>query len=224
MFVKLLFAHLIADFVLQNNWLVRRKLRWDGLFLHAGLVFLAMAIVAWDEIGLWGPWLICLAILHAVTDWTKLCLERRCRLLPIIPFLGDQVVHIGAVFFVVLLHSTLKGQPLLLSQLFTEGALSWWIADLYISCTFAASIALPIWMSPGSLVQRPSYARWTTILAGAFVLTLSWQGLILLILPVAACFYGLAVHWQDHTPTMSTLRWEVLSTVILAIGAGWALH
>lgn len=224
MFVKLLFAHLMADFVLQNKWLVQRKQRWDGLLLHVGLVFLAMVGVAWDELEQWWPWLICLAVVHALTDWAKLHLEGQARLLPIIPFLGDQIVHIGAVLFVVLFHNTLKGQPLLLSQLLTYNALPWWIADLYITCTFAASIALPIWMAPDSLMRRPDHARWTTILAGALVLTLSWQGLNLFILPVAACFYGLAHHWQDHTPTMSTLCWEVLSVEVLAVGAGWVLR
>ncbi len=29
-----LFAHLVADFVLQPFWLVQRKRHWDGLLIH----------------------------------------------------------------------------------------------------------------------------------------------------------------------------------------------
>jgi len=223
-FAKLLFAHLMADFVFQTSWLVQRKQRWDGLFLHTGLVFLVMIGVAWEDLEGWWYWLVCLAALHAVTDWGKLRLDQRARLRPIITFLGDQAVHVSAALAVTLLYSVLTRHPLLLSQSFDDSALPWWIANLYILCTFAASIALPTWLAPGSLMKRPGRARWAIILAGAILLTLTWQGLYLALLPVAAWFFGLAVVWQDHTPTMITLHWEVLSASALAVGAGWVLN
>jgi len=48
MFYKLLLAHLLADFVLQNTWMVRYKWRWPVLGLHAAVVLGCMLAVAGD--------------------------------------------------------------------------------------------------------------------------------------------------------------------------------
>jgi hypothetical protein len=44
----LIFAHKLADYVLQSNWLVARKSEsWTGLAMHGGIVgFMSMMAIA----------------------------------------------------------------------------------------------------------------------------------------------------------------------------------
>ena len=44
-----LFAHLVADFVLQPFWLVQRKKGWDGLLIHGGIVLACMLLLPLAE-------------------------------------------------------------------------------------------------------------------------------------------------------------------------------
>jgi hypothetical protein len=224
MFAKLLLAHLVADFVLQNNWLVRHKQRWDGLLLHTGLVLLALVGVAWNQLAHWWPWLLMLTAIHGLIDWAKVRLDRLGRLPPILTFLADQAIHVGAALAAVQMERTLAGQSLPIDQLLAVDTFPWWAGCLYLICIFAAPIALPIWLAPASLMRRPGYARWTLALAALTLLELTQQGFDLCLLPTTAWFYGLAVLCQDHFPTLRTLHFEMLGASALAIGAGWVLR
>ena len=81
----LYFAHVIADFVLQTNWIVQNKRRPLAMGLHAALVWGALVV----SLGSLDPMLIGLAAAHLVIDVTKLLSNRR----GIWPFLADQAAH-----------------------------------------------------------------------------------------------------------------------------------
>jgi Protein of unknown function (DUF3307) len=75
--VALIFAHLVADFVLQSDTMVRQKQRLLVTLLHVGIVLL----LSWAALGL-APLPLLLAVVgatHAIIDQLKLTWTRRCR-------------------------------------------------------------------------------------------------------------------------------------------------
>ncbi len=84
----LLLAHVLADFVFQTNWMVRNKLRPEGLALH-GLVVLVAAVVVTGNVS---PSLLWLTAVHIAID----ALKARAR--PGLgPFLIDQAAHLASL-------------------------------------------------------------------------------------------------------------------------------
>ena len=63
----LLFAHVLADFVLQNRWMVKNKARAAGL-LSPGVVVLGTAVLALGGLSLGLLWL---TGMHLLTDYAK---------------------------------------------------------------------------------------------------------------------------------------------------------
>lgn len=89
-----MFAHMLADYVLQSNWLVSRKVKsWAGLVLHGGIVgFMALAALAPY---LRQVWLVILLLptIHTGQDTLKVRYGRRLKIPPFIPYMVDQVMH-----------------------------------------------------------------------------------------------------------------------------------
>ncbi len=213
MFQRLILAHLVGDFVLQNRWLVVRKRTIGGLALHVGLVGLAMLPATWDRLGEWWPWLLVILLVHGASDWAKIRLEPHLRLPPILPFLADQAVHALTIAAVV----TLAGP---------EGTAEpiWWVASVYLIGTYALSIALPLWLDPPGLMQRSLALRFTMIVASALVLTLAWRGLPLLIPVVGLGLYQVVARRLARKSASATFVIEFLSAVVIAACLGWGLH
>lgn len=95
---RLVFAHFVADYVLQTRWIVLRKDRISGLGAHSGIHLLAYLIAL---IGQWDlpVLLLCLslAVLHGLTDYLKRTAGKR-ELMPLWAlYLGDQIVHLGMI-------------------------------------------------------------------------------------------------------------------------------
>jgi Protein of unknown function (DUF3307) len=84
----LLFAHVIADFVFQTNWMVANKRKPLGLAAH-GAIVLATAIAATGALD-WG--LLWLAALHIAIDAIKARAPRGLA-----PFLIDQAAHLATL-------------------------------------------------------------------------------------------------------------------------------
>lgn len=84
----LLFAHVLADFVLQTNWMVANKQRPGGLALH-GLVVLATAVAATGAVDLGVLWL---TALHVAIDAIKARARRGLG-----AFLLDQAGHLATI-------------------------------------------------------------------------------------------------------------------------------
>lgn len=89
-FIALLFAHALADFVLQTNWMAANKRNPVALVAHIAVV-LVTAIAA---VGTLHPALLALAGAHLVLDAGKAWLPWR----GLAPFLLDQALHVATVF------------------------------------------------------------------------------------------------------------------------------
>jgi hypothetical protein len=217
MFYRLLFAHLVADFVLQNTWMVKHKWRWPVLGLHTGIVWVCLVLVIGDAVYIWWPWLLGITAAHGLIDWAKLHLDHRWRQPPIVSFLADQVAHL----LIILLAALWAVGP---SGLLDTNGSQWGLASLYLICTFAASIALPLWLNPPSVMQRPYLSRLVTVLAAAAVLTCTWRGYYLAIPIAVGCFYALASQYREKNYPLRTLRTEILAASAISILAGWFMH
>jgi hypothetical protein len=94
----LMFAHMLADYVLQTNWLVAQKSKsWAGLALHGGVVgFVSLLAVAPYLEDVW-PALILLMGLHTLQDYLKVYFTPRLKVHPFVPYLADQLIHYAVI-------------------------------------------------------------------------------------------------------------------------------
>ncbi len=94
----LLFAHLLADYPLQTNWLVVRKGQaWYGLALHGAMVFLMMILVLPGDLSVLLVPMLILTFVHMFQDWVKVYSGPRIKIHPFIPYILDQVLHYTAI-------------------------------------------------------------------------------------------------------------------------------
>ncbi|MBV8687738.1 MAG: DUF3307 domain-containing protein [Alphaproteobacteria bacterium] len=94
---SLITAHLVADFILQGEWLIQRKARFPYLLLHGGVVAGTAAVT----LGLWS-WAAAAAL--AVIAGTHLlidCLKIRYGSDSLSAFLVDQLAHFLVIAAVV---------------------------------------------------------------------------------------------------------------------------
>lgn len=90
-FIALFFAHTLADFVFQTNWMVANKRNPLVLGLH-GLIVYAAAVVATGSVH---PGLLALALVHIGIDVGKLILSSVWTSSKgLAPFLIDQALHL----------------------------------------------------------------------------------------------------------------------------------
>jgi hypothetical protein len=135
-FTALLTGHLLADFLLQTDWLIARKRKWPFLLLHVAIVSVATAVT----IGAWtlaaGEVIALVTVTHLVLDYLKI------RLLgdTLTTFLADQAGHL-----LVLICATLLVPDLARSGvwgLLSGTAQAWLYAGMTAVC--GAIIAVPM--------------------------------------------------------------------------------
>lgn len=104
LFIKLVLAHLIGDFILQPTAWVKakeeRKLKAWQLYAHV-LIHAVLIIVIVSDAYFW-PWAVCIAGTHLVIDALKISLQREKtkRIL----FFIDQALHLVVLFAVACLY------------------------------------------------------------------------------------------------------------------------
>lgn len=91
-FAALLLAHVLADFLLQTNWMVRHKRNGFVLLLHIAVVF------ALSTLALGGVWQVALpvTVAHLLIDMIKTGLPRRISN-TLTGFLVDQAAHLATI-------------------------------------------------------------------------------------------------------------------------------
>lgn len=98
MFVKLLLAHLLGDFLLQpTRWLVHKQAKKAAswfFYLHVMLHFGLVLLLLWD-VQAWKP-ALAIALSHGLIDLIKLYATKRDSK-PLIPFLWDQAAHLAVL-------------------------------------------------------------------------------------------------------------------------------
>ena len=99
---RLLLGHIIGDFVLQTIDLVRYKATsWRGQLIHSAIVTLCTALFLWERLPAWWLWLVPLFVMHLLTDWTKVTLDRYFPRWGVGLFFFDQLSHLAAMVVVI---------------------------------------------------------------------------------------------------------------------------
>ena len=98
-FIALLFAHTLADFILQSDWIVRNKRNPLALGLH-GLIVGVTAVAATGAVH---PALLVLVLVHLGIDVGKLVLAAQWKgSAGFGPFVVDQTLHVASLFALAL--------------------------------------------------------------------------------------------------------------------------
>ncbi len=94
--LRLLLAHMIADYALQTDWIARRKLQgWPGLLVHFAIVTVASGILIAGMIPYWWGWTLFLGTLHLLIDQYRTFHARDIKIEWSLPYLlFDQATHL----------------------------------------------------------------------------------------------------------------------------------
>ncbi len=88
-FTALLFAHAVADFLLQSQWMVTHKRRPEAMLAHIGVVLVTAALA----LGSADPALLALGAAHLAIDAAKVLWGPK----GLWPFLADQLAHLASL-------------------------------------------------------------------------------------------------------------------------------
>ncbi len=118
--IALTYAHVLADFVLQNRWMVVNKRNPVALVAHISVVLIAAIIC----MGALHPALFALAALHLALDAAKSWSPFK----GLVPFVADQALHGVTLYLVALWVPDLWAQGLWGAVPTTDGG---WTASLW---------------------------------------------------------------------------------------------
>ncbi|MEP3371157.1 MAG: DUF3307 domain-containing protein [Maribacter dokdonensis] len=136
-FIKLLLAHLVGDFILQpTRWVLHKqsnKITSKFLYLHVLLHFVLYMLVLWS-LSLWKI-AATVAVLHFIIDLLKLYANDMFKNKSI-PFFIDQALHI-IVLYCCAFYADLYAHTLALFE-----NLDWYLITAIVFVTFPASIIM----------------------------------------------------------------------------------
>ena len=186
LFVKLLFAHLIADFMLQpHKWVVHKevhKVRSKYLYFHI-LLHCGLYLLFFWNLNLWYL-AVAIALLHGLIDLLKLYATPHFKN-GTIPFFTDQFLHI-MVLYVVVYFSDLPDHFVGLVS-----TINWFLVTAIFFVSFPAAIIMSkILEGMSAQIETdhrslPNAGKYIGILERLFVLAFMvlghWEGIGLLI-------------------------------------------
>ncbi len=143
-FIKLILAHLIGDFLLQSTSWVKakeeKKLAAYQLYLHVLLHGVLIMILIWD----WNflPWAALLVFVHLVIDALKLILQKKENRTTY--FIVDQALHILSIYLIFCWYT---GQIEISGSLFTDAnfMLATMVIFLTIPTSYLTSVLISRW-------------------------------------------------------------------------------
>jgi hypothetical protein len=110
-----MFAHMLADYVLQTNWLVVRKSQgWDGLALHGFMVLLMSWLVVPGYLDVLFVPILVYSLIHTVQDWVKVSTGpwvNEHKIPAAYPYMLDQVLHYIAIVGLQVLYAAKLQSP-----------------------------------------------------------------------------------------------------------------
>ncbi|HKZ44067.1 MAG TPA: DUF3307 domain-containing protein [Anaerolineales bacterium] len=112
---NLLLAHFMGDFLLQTDWIARKKENFSVLALHVAILFSLMVLFAGQFRNILWPYLLLIAATHLIQDRTKIVMTNKKRKQGVLFFFIDQLVHVLIIIGVIFLFESLNG-PLTLPE------------------------------------------------------------------------------------------------------------
>jgi hypothetical protein len=171
-FTTLLLAHLIADYPLQTEWMVKAKRTWPGLCAHVAIHLAVLLLVCLPHTAELWPFLLALAVAHLAMDAFKNFLARRRPQWVNGPYLFDQLLHFLSIWAIAAWAPTILpgGWPI---------ERSWQIYLIaFLLVTIVCYISERVLHHANPAYQRELIAqRWTRMGARAILLALLvWLG------------------------------------------------
>ena len=150
-FVALLTAHLIGDFIAQNDWMVANKKRVDVLLLHVLVVTIITALI----LGVWNwPILAITFATHLMSDTVKVRLTKDS--LP--AFAADQLFHIAVALALAIRFPVDFGQNVLIDRIGPANQ-HYYFAGLVLIAGYVAAVDV------GAIVVRKFVSRYASEVA-----------------------------------------------------------
>ncbi|MEI7751391.1 MAG: DUF3307 domain-containing protein [Candidatus Omnitrophota bacterium] len=228
LFLKLILAHLIADFILQFEELYQLKVRnFLGQLFHALIQGLVSLILLYPYLNLPQIWLFVtgLVLAHLAQDLIKYSITKKTPANTFVYFMADQSCHvlvISAIFLLPISHA-LRGFPnsALLDTLYRNNI--WTLgAIFFITLTFAGSYVLnaftksylkgrpPLYLISSSEITYTIFER--SLVAGILLsCTSPWM---LLLVPCVGVFRLPVKPLRDLTAFLLSLIYAVLITLL----------
>ena len=98
---NLLFAHFLGDFLLQSDWIARKKTNFWVLTLHVGTILVLMLLLVGASWWIMWPYLLLIATTHIVQDRGKILLTKWKQRARVPFFFLDQLLHVVIIWAVV---------------------------------------------------------------------------------------------------------------------------
>lgn len=220
-FIKLLLAHLLGDFILQSTkWTKAKeklKIKAYQLYLHIAIHFLLMMTLIWDWSFL--PWALIIASSHLIIDSLKIYLQKpnNTRIL----FFVDQLLHLLVIFVVWIFYD--QGIQAWI-QSFNDaehGQIFLWISAV-VFLTKPLSVAIRIFISkwtPNTEIQEDDslesageYIGYLErLLVFIFISINQWEGVGFLLAAKSIFRFGDLTASKDHKLTEYVLIGTLLS-------------
>lgn len=89
-FSVILFAHLLADFVFQNKWMIDQKSKWYILLMHASIVTVITSIALGGFVQI----ALLIGISHLIIDAAKSAIITQFKKDNLLTFVIDQLAHL----------------------------------------------------------------------------------------------------------------------------------
>lgn len=102
--LKLLLAHMIADYALQTGRIAEEKAKgWKGLFRHLAIVVLASGFLTAGQFPYWAAWILLLGVLHLLIDqYRTFYIRDLSPARSLAYFVLDQTLHLVTLMVVAL--------------------------------------------------------------------------------------------------------------------------
>ncbi len=137
LFIKLILAHLIGDFVLQpTRWVIHKeanKIKSKYLYFHTLIHFLLILLLLWD-IALWKLALV-ISLSHYAIDLMKLYAVSWIKKMNVL-FFVDQILHL-LVLYICAYYDNLMGHTISLFQ-----QLDWAFVTALVFVSFPAGVIM----------------------------------------------------------------------------------
>ena len=224
-FIKLVLAHLVGDFILQfTSWVkAKEKKKWKAyqLYLHALLHGVLMLLLIWEVTFI--PWAILLAIIHLVIDGVKLVLQSNKTKRGY--FFADQIAHLISIYVIYRLYS---GTSIVDSSYFSEAnfLLITMLVFLTTPASYITSTFITRWAphteddSDDSLRDAGKYiGMLERLLAFVFVITGNWGAVGFLLAAKSIFRFGDLKEPRDRKLTEYILIGTLLSFGLAVMAA-----
>lgn len=218
LFLKMLLAHLVGDFILQpDSWVSdknKRRLKSPILFIHLGIHAVLLALVLGFDTNYWTGYIL-IIFSHLVIDTAKAWLSDKRPGIEL--FFFDQVAHVSVIAIAASIYQTFK---FTLTGLITDKNLV--LATALVFVTFTAAIIVKIsiaqWNPEKNEDKNNSLSkagRFIGILERlfvfVFVITVHWQAIGFLLAAKSVFRFGDLKESKDRKLTEYILVGTLLS-------------